>query len=230
MPLSYSQEQVWLHAQLVPDIPLYNEPVTIHYSGDLDVPALEASFNEILRRHEAWRTCFTVVDGEPVAGCEARTLDLAARLSICGNFPKTNASRPLSSIATLDAVTPLDLTQAPLFRARLIRMEEQQYRLYLVLSHIIFDGVAIYRVFLPELAALYRARVEGRPSPLPELDSSVSGLQLLATKIAHARCTRVDTSSTGGSKLGTIFRYSICRPTTLVPRSRHFAAACIPSL
>src|SRR5438270_619346 len=65
VPLSYSQEQVWLHAQLVPDLPLYNEPVTIHYSGDLDIPALEVSFNEILRRHEAWRTCFTVVDGEP---------------------------------------------------------------------------------------------------------------------------------------------------------------------
>src|SRR5436853_3854505 len=66
VPLSYSQEQVWLHAQLVPDIPLYNEPVTIHYSGDLHIPALEESFNEILCRHEAWRTCFTIVDGEPL--------------------------------------------------------------------------------------------------------------------------------------------------------------------
>ena len=47
VPLSYSQEQVWLHAQLVPDIPLYNEPVTIDYSGDLDVNALEQGFNEI---------------------------------------------------------------------------------------------------------------------------------------------------------------------------------------
>jgi hypothetical protein len=75
-----------------------------------------------------------------------------------------------ASIATLDAATPLDLTQAPLFRARLIRLEDQQYRLYLVLSHIIFDGVAIYRVFLPELAALYQARVDGRPSPLKDLD------------------------------------------------------------
>src|ERR1700675_3875843 len=66
VPLSFSQEQVWLHAQLVPDIPLYNEPVTIHYSGDLDVPALEQSFNEILRRHQAWRTCFTLAEGEPL--------------------------------------------------------------------------------------------------------------------------------------------------------------------
>ena len=66
VPLSYSQEQVWLHAQLVPDIPLYNEPVTIHFSGDLNIASLEASFNEILRRHEAWRTCFKIVDGKPL--------------------------------------------------------------------------------------------------------------------------------------------------------------------
>ena len=58
-----------------------------------------------------------------------------------------------------------------MFRARLIRLEDQQYRLYLVLSHIIFDGVAIYRVFLPELAALYQARDDGRPSPLKDLDT-----------------------------------------------------------
>ncbi len=50
IPLSYAQEQIWVHAQLVPDLPLYNEPVTIHYSGDLDAVALERAFNEILRR------------------------------------------------------------------------------------------------------------------------------------------------------------------------------------
>src|ERR1700687_4766594 len=66
VPLSYSQEQVWMHAQLVPDVPLYNEPVTIHYSGNLDPVVLEQSFNQILLRHEAWRTCFTIVDGQPV--------------------------------------------------------------------------------------------------------------------------------------------------------------------
>ena len=61
------------------------------------------------------------------------------------------------------------MSQAPLFRARLIRLADREYRLYLALSHIIFDGVAIYRVFVPELADLYKARVSGSPSPLPEL-------------------------------------------------------------
>src|ERR1700736_1876086 len=70
IPLSYEQEQVWLHAQLATNLPLYNEPVTIHYLGSLDVTVLEKSFNEILRRHEAWRTCFETVDGIPVQKVE----------------------------------------------------------------------------------------------------------------------------------------------------------------
>ncbi len=54
-PLSFGQQQLWLLSQLLPDIPVYNERVTIHLPGFLDVNALEQSLNEIIRRHEAWR-------------------------------------------------------------------------------------------------------------------------------------------------------------------------------
>jgi len=62
--VSFSQQQLWLHAHLEPDVPVYNEPVTIHHAGRLDVAALERSFAEIIRRHEAWRTTFAIVDGD----------------------------------------------------------------------------------------------------------------------------------------------------------------------
>src|SRR5437764_5955536 len=54
-PLSFQQQQVWLLAQLVPNTPVYNECVSIHLSGPLDVAALEQSLNEFIRRHEVWR-------------------------------------------------------------------------------------------------------------------------------------------------------------------------------
>src|SRR5882757_4509733 len=130
VPLSYSQEQVWLHSQLVPDIPLYNEPVTIHYSGDLNVPALEESFNEILRRHEAWRTCFKLVEGEPLQDVKPE-VPISLPVMDLKNLPEEERDSVAVAIATEDAKTPLDLTQAPLFRAKLIRLGERQYRLYL---------------------------------------------------------------------------------------------------
>ena len=168
IPLSHAQEQVWVHAQLSPDIPLYNEPVTIHYSGILDAAALERAFNEILRRHEAWRTCFVVVDGEPVQEIKPH-LSISLPVIDLQHLPEAERDAAAIAIATADAAVPLDLSQTPLFRVRLIRLQKEEHRLYLTLSHIIFDGVAIYRVFLPELAKLYKAYATGNPSPLPEL-------------------------------------------------------------
>src|SRR6476659_8439834 len=60
---SDAQQQLGLHAELANGVPLYNEPVTVHYQGQLDVEAFERAFNEILRRHEAWRTAYSLQDG-----------------------------------------------------------------------------------------------------------------------------------------------------------------------
>src|SRR5580765_4069561 len=168
IPLSHAQEQVWVHAQLAPQLPLYNEPVTIHYSGPLKAAALEQAFNEILRRHEAWRTSFNVVDGQPVQKVHDQLSIRLPVIDLMDLLPGEREERALE-IATADAREPLDLASVPLFRAKLIRLDQEEYRLYLTLCHIIFDGVALYRVLLPELAALYKAYVAGAPSPLPEL-------------------------------------------------------------
>ena len=168
IPLSHAQEQVWLHAQMAPGLPLYNEPVTIHYTGKLNPHALERSFNEILRRHEAWRTSFRVVDGEPVQEVHENVSILLPVVDL-RDLPRDQRDRVAVELAGADAKVPMDLGQVPLFRAKLIRLDDTDYRLYLALNHIIFDGVALYRVFLPELAALYKAYAADEPSPLKEI-------------------------------------------------------------
>src|SRR5437588_13002504 len=54
-PPSFGQEQLWIHSQLVTDLVIYNEPVTVRRTGPLDPMALKQSLNEIIQRHEAWR-------------------------------------------------------------------------------------------------------------------------------------------------------------------------------
>src|SRR5258708_5380602 len=66
VPLTSSQQQLWLHAQLAPNTAVYNEPFTVHRRGPLDITVLKKSFAEIIRRHEAWRTNFPPADGQPV--------------------------------------------------------------------------------------------------------------------------------------------------------------------
>src|ERR1051326_118420 len=66
IPLSSAQVQIWLQSQLTPHRPVYHQGVHISLPGPLDVPTLEKSLYEIIRRHAAWRTSFPVVDEQPV--------------------------------------------------------------------------------------------------------------------------------------------------------------------
>lgn len=170
-PLTCYQEQVFQHAQIAaqvaPDSLLYNETITIYRHGPLDVPALKWSLNEIVRRHEAWRTSFEMVDGE------AKQIIHSAQpipLTVVDlrNLPESERDAASRKLATEDARQPFDLAKMPLFRFRLVRLDDEQYRLFLTAHQIILDGVSVYHVLLPELAALYASYSTSRISPLPE--------------------------------------------------------------
>lgn len=167
VPLSYGQQLLWLHGQLAPELPVYNEPITVHRLGPLDVPALEASLTEVLRRHEAWRTTFVMVDGQPMQKVQPNP-SLKLPVVDLRHLPREEREAEALRLASEDARRPFDLAQGPLLRAMLVRLNESEHRLFLTLHHIIFDGVSTYHVFLPELTGLYEAYRSGLPSPLPE--------------------------------------------------------------
>jgi surfactin family lipopeptide synthetase A len=168
-PLTFSQQQVWLHAQLAPDTPLYNEPFTIHRHGPLEVEVLEKAFTEVIRRHEAWRTTFPVVNGKPVQKVHP-TFTVKLPVIDLRKFPVAEREREALRLAQVDARTPIDLGKVPLWRAQLVQLSDEEYRLFINAHHLIFDGVTGYGVLLPELVATYNAFIQSKPSPLPELD------------------------------------------------------------
>jgi aspartate racemase len=169
-PLSSAQQQIWVHTQLVPEIPIYNEPVTIHRRGTLDVRVLERTLTEIVRRHECWRTTFTLANGEPVQVVKA-VKPVQLQVADLRRLPASQQESEARRLAAEDALRPFDLSQGPLFHALLVHLSDTEHRLFLTLHHIIFDGYSIYRVFLPELAALYTAFSNAQESPLPELST-----------------------------------------------------------
>src|SRR4051794_34066645 len=71
VPLTAEQSQLWLHAEMAPDMPLYNESITIHRLGRHDHAALEQAMSEIVRRHAIWRTAFVEVDGDLIQRIES---------------------------------------------------------------------------------------------------------------------------------------------------------------
>ena len=76
---------------------------------------------------------------------------------------------PRTEVLPLPNGSYAKLARGPMFRLRLVSLGDAEYRLFLTLHHIIFDGVSLYRVLLPELLALYEAFTQNESPQLSEL-------------------------------------------------------------
>ena len=169
VPISTEQHRIWLHASRSPDLPLYNESITIHRRGSFDRDIFDRAFQELLRRHEAWRTSFDIVH-EQLIQIVHPPLRLSLPFVDLRSLPEPEREAEALRLAAADAALPIPLEGPLLFRARVICLADDDHRLHLTLHHIIFDGVSIYRILMPELTSIYGTLVEGRPVDLPEPD------------------------------------------------------------
>lgn len=165
IPLAPCQSQIWLHSQMNPGLGMYNEPMTVHFRGRLDVDAFHRAFQALIQRHEIWRTTFANIDERVVQAVHDR-LAIEIPFHDLTGLPPEARSREATRLATPDATRPMDLGLGPLLRARLFKLDEESFRLYVVMHHLVHDGGSIHRVLMGELPRLYEAFAKGRPSPL----------------------------------------------------------------
>ncbi|BAY25365.1 amino acid adenylation [Calothrix sp. NIES-2100] len=178
LPLSFAQQRMWFLYQLDKESPFYNESLQVRIVGKLSLTALEQSINEIIRRHEALRTTFTVREGIPFQTISPTVaLAFAKRLeekrALCAIAIPVVELQGLSpdsvqQIVTQEVRKPFDLGIAPLLRATLLRQDAESHLLILTIHHIITDGWSM-GIFFKELEALYHAYTQGEPNPLSEL-------------------------------------------------------------
>src|SRR5438067_768310 len=162
-PLSFAQHRLWLLDQIEPGSSAYNIAGALELRGVLDVAALERALGALVERHEALRTVFVSVEGEPrqvVRESSAWTLpmeDLSAEADVAG---------ALKALLAEQGSRGFDLAHGPLFRARLYRLAEDRHALLLAMHHIVSDGWSL-GVLFRELGELYRAYAQGESASLP---------------------------------------------------------------
>ncbi|HEX3187507.1 MAG TPA: amino acid adenylation domain-containing protein [Pyrinomonadaceae bacterium] len=166
-PLSSTQEGLWFIHRFAPESPAYNIFAAARLVGDLDLTALQASVNEIVRRHETLRTAFAEVDELP-ALVIADELELPIAHLEHSEWSESEKESQIVSLAIEESRRPFNLTRQPLLRVNLVKLRADEHVLLLTMHHIIGDGWSI-GILLRELATLYEAYTVGRPSPLPDL-------------------------------------------------------------
>jgi amino acid adenylation domain-containing protein len=166
-PLSYAQQRLWFLEQLVGGNPLYNESSAIRLLFPVDAAVLQRALNEIVRRHEALRTCFEAPHGTPVQRVRS-SLHLELPVVDLSHLPPTEREREALSRAREEAGRAFNLASGPLLRVILFKLDSCDHIFVLTMHHIVCDGWSM-NVFFEELATLCEAMSHGRPSPLPEL-------------------------------------------------------------
>ncbi|BCJ96172.1 hypothetical protein acsn021_37410 [Anaerocolumna cellulosilytica] len=157
-PLSSNQKRMYISSNINTTSTNYNLPFVLQLIGVIDKDRIETCFQVLVKRHESLRTAFVLVDNTPVQ-------------KIVENVP---FKLEYSEITTGDENTgkiydeiyrfirPFDLSNSPLIRANLVKIEENDHYLMIDIHHIISDGVSI-QILMDEFMALY----EGKE--LPEL-------------------------------------------------------------
>jgi fengycin family lipopeptide synthetase B len=171
-PLSFSQQQLFFLDQLESGSAAYNFSIAVRLEGCLDIPVLEKSINEIVRRHQSLRTRFVTVGLEPVQQVLPELNLFLQPEDLSCPAEAENRGR-LATLVSQEALKPFRLNECPLLRARLFRLSGkgcrgQDYVLVITMPHIITDGWSA-AVLYKELASLYEAYSRRLPSPLPEL-------------------------------------------------------------
>ncbi|MBA6436217.1 non-ribosomal peptide synthetase [Streptomyces sp. GMR22] len=167
LPLSYAQRRMWFLNRLEETNPgagaVYNLPLALRLTGELDVTALEAALGDVADRHESLRTLFPETDGEP----RQRVLEGEAgrpRLVVV-----ETSEELLAAELGLHADRGFDVTVDLPWRARLLKTGPSECVLLIVAHHIAVDGWSM-GVLARDLGAAYAARrAGGAPGwePLP---------------------------------------------------------------
>ena len=162
--LSYAQQRLWLLHRLGGEA-AYNMPEAYLLETALDADALEQAFCWLVARHEALRTAFMEIDGEPRQRILAEVPFTLGRIDLTG---VADADARAKEIAEREATAPFDLTKPPLLRATIVTLGPRRVVFLLTVHHIIGDGwsgTVLYR----EVFALYAAARRGASDPLPPL-------------------------------------------------------------
>src|SRR5262249_15317520 len=167
LPLSFAQQRLWFLQQLEPESVNYNIASGVRLRGELNREGLHWAMQEIVRRHEALRTCIAVRDGRSVQMINAE-VDFRVEIVDLSMLDAQESEAEVRLVAQGEAQTGFDLERAPLVRVKLLRLGEQEHVLLVTMHHIVSDGWSS-GIMVREFNQLYRAYVEGEEPSLPEL-------------------------------------------------------------
>ncbi len=167
LELSCAQDRLWFLHELDPSNPSYNVFKSMRLQGVLHLDKFEQAIQEVIQRHEVLRTIFVQQEGKPLP---VIIHNLKAKVSLINltHHPFPLREQLLKSVLKQEARRHFALNQGPLIRAVLFKLDVNHHVFLLTVHHIVSDQWSL-DIFFQEINSLYKAFLQNKPSPLPEL-------------------------------------------------------------
>jgi acyl carrier protein len=167
--LSYAQQRIWILSRLQPDSSAFNMPVEVPVIGRPMRPeAVERVLRQLIRRHDAMRTYFVERDQEVAQVVGDGSMDIPLEYVDLSSLEEDRRESECRRLVGLESRRPFDLLRPPLFRALMIKMEEERHFLLFNMHHIISDGWSL-QVLRREFQTLYNGLESGHEVALSPL-------------------------------------------------------------
>ncbi|MCF6285992.1 MAG: amino acid adenylation domain-containing protein, partial [Candidatus Hydrogenedentes bacterium] len=173
IPLSFSQQGLFILEQFSPGLATYNIPLAFELTGPLDVDILRDSLDGVIERHHILRSRFVIAKGTAHQTIDDSSPGLLQLVDLRSVSEEGKGERA-RELANQQARRAFDFTNGPMLSACLYRMTETHNLFVVVIHHIAFDGWSV-GIFLNELATFYNALAKNEqpclnPLPIQYLD------------------------------------------------------------
>lgn len=166
IPMSFGQQRLWFLNRLESANLSYNIAGAFSLMGKINKQALEDSLKQIEERHETLRTTFAEKNGTAYQQINPPSFKLNF-LSLEESLANEQSEK-IQDLINKEQSHVFSLSNGPLWRVTLLRLNPSKHILLVTFHHIIADGWSLSN-FINELSILYEAIVKSQPLTLPEL-------------------------------------------------------------
>ncbi|MFE9636295.1 condensation domain-containing protein [Streptomyces sp. NPDC006463] len=164
-PLAPLQERFWKVERTLPEAAFFNQIMRVDLIGDLDPRMLLSALRGTIRRHDVLRA--TLGEGPDGPRQTVRPdFTVPLRQRECGDLDESAREEAIRQAAKAEARLPFDLVREIPLRLRALRFTATRSAVLVVTHHIAFDGWSRNQL-VADVAAHYRARIEGTAVPEP---------------------------------------------------------------
>ncbi|MCL6755244.1 amino acid adenylation domain-containing protein [Nostoc sp. CCCryo 231-06] len=158
--LSPMQQGMLFHTLYAPESEIYFEQLICILQGELNFPAFQQAWNQVVARHPVLRSSFYWEEIEKPLQMVSKQVDLPWEVLDWRNFTADEQQQHLTDFLKCDRIKGLDLAESPLMRFTLIYLGKQTYQFIWSHHHILFDGWSM-QIILKEVLDFYEADHRG---------------------------------------------------------------------